>query len=136
MTPPPSVSGGASERITSRSPAAQRTPLGPRALELEATLRAAGHEPPLDEEPELLAALREHGRAVRLGPTMHVHTDALDEVRDTVVELCERDGSVSLAGLRDALRTSRKYAQAYLEHFDGEKLTLRRGDVRVLRRRR
>lgn len=118
------------------APAPQRAPLGERALALEATLRAAGHEPPLDEEPELLAALREHGRAVRLGPTMHVHADALDAVRDTVIELAERDGSVTLAGLRDALGTSRKYAQAYLERFDGEKLTLRRGDARVLRRRR
>lgn len=118
------------------APAPQRAPLGARALELEAVLRAAGHEPPLDEDPELLAALREHGRAVRLGPTMHVHADALDAVRDTVIELAERDGSITLAGLRDALGTSRKYAQAYLEHFDGEKLTLRRGDARVLRRRR
>lgn len=117
-------------------PSPRRAPLGERALALEAALRAAGHEPPFDEDPELLAALREHGRAVRLGPTMHVHADALDEVRDTVIGLCERDGSISLAGLRDALGTSRKYAQAYLEHFDGEKLTLRRGDTRVLRRRR
>lgn len=115
--------------------APKRAPLGPRALALEDELRAAGHEPPLDADLELLAALREHGRVVRLGPTMHVHTDALDEVRDRVVELCERDGSISLAGLRDALGTSRKYAQAYLELFDGEKLTLRRGDERVLRRR-
>lgn len=118
------------------APAPQRTALGERALALEAALREAGHEPPLDEDPEVLAALREHGRISRLGPTMHVHTDALDEVRDTVIALCERDGSISLGGLRDELGTSRKYAQAYLELFDGEKLTLRRGEVRVLRGRR
>ena len=52
-------------------------PLDPRALALEEELRAAGHEPPPDSEPELLAALREHGRVVRLGPTMHIHVDAL-----------------------------------------------------------
>ena len=43
---------------------------------------------------------------------------------------------ITLAGLRDELKTSRKYAQAYLEHFDGAKVTLRRGDARVLRRKR
>jgi selenocysteine-specific elongation factor len=117
-------------------PPQQRAPLGPRALALEEALRAAGHEPPLDTEPELLAELREHGRAVRLGPTMHVHPDVLDQVRDVVIATIERDGQITLAQLRDELNTSRKYAQAYLEHFDAEKVTLRRGEARVLRRRR
>ena len=52
-----------------------------------------------------------------------------------IVAVIERDGSITLAGLRDELGTSRKYAQAYLEHLDGEHITLRRGDERVLRRR-
>jgi selenocysteine-specific elongation factor len=49
--------------------------------------------------------------------------------------LLQDEGEVTLARFRDELGTSRKYAQALLEHFDGEKLTLRRGDARVLRRR-
>jgi selenocysteine-specific elongation factor len=43
---------------------------------------------------------------------------------------------VTLAQLRDEFGTSRKFAQALLEHFDSEKLTLRRGDEHVLRRAR
>ncbi len=118
------------------APKPQKAPLGPRALELEQRLKEAGREPPLDDaDPQLLAALREHGRIVRLGPAMHVHADALDEVHDILVAAIERDGEITLAGLRDELKTSRKYAQAYLEHFDGAKVTLRRGDARVLRRR-
>ncbi len=66
---------------------------------------------------------------------MHVHAAALEEVRARVVARIEADGAVTLAGLRDDLGTTRKYAQAYLERFDDEKLTLRRGDARVLRRR-
>ncbi|RKQ92821.1 selenocysteine-specific elongation factor SelB [Solirubrobacter pauli] len=116
-------------------PQAERAPLSPRALELEAELLDAAHEPPLDQDAAALAELREHGRAARLGPTMHVHVDVLATVRERVVAAIERDGSISLAGLRDELGTSRKYAQAYLERFDGEKLTLRRGEMRVLRRR-
>jgi selenocysteine-specific elongation factor len=118
------------------APRPERTPLGPPALTLEQRLKDAGREPPLDDDPELLAELRAHGRAIRLGPTMHVHPDALDEVHDLVVEIIERDGEITLAQLRDALDTSRKYAQAYLEHFDATKVTLRRGEARVLRRRR
>jgi len=67
---------------------------------------------------------------------MHIHAEALADVRERLVALLEAEGEVSLARFRDELGTSRKYARALLEHFDGEKLTLRRGEARVLRRRR
>ena len=120
----------------SPKPKAERSPLSAEALELEQRLKAAGYEPPLDDDPTNLALLREHGRAVRLNRTMHVHPDALDEVHDVVVEIIERDGEITLAQLRDELHTSRKYAQAYLEHFDAAWVTLRRGEAHVLRKRR
>jgi selenocysteine-specific elongation factor len=43
-------------------------------------------------------------------------------------------GALTLADLRDALGTSRKFAQALLEHLDAERVTIRRGDQHVLRR--
>ncbi len=67
---------------------------------------------------------------------MHIHPETLADVETRVRALLERDGQITLAQLRDELNTSRKYAQAYLEHFDAAKLTLRRGDAHVLRRRR
>ena len=48
---------------------------------------------------------------------------------------CEEDGSITLAGLRDAIGTSRRVAQALLERFDADGVTRRVGDRRVLRRR-
>ncbi|HEX5622142.1 MAG TPA: selenocysteine-specific translation elongation factor [Solirubrobacteraceae bacterium] len=112
-------------------------PLTDSALETEERLREAGAEPPLDAElsTDDLAALRAHGRAVRLGPSMHVHPDALAAVQERLVAKLQRDGVITLAGARDELGTSRKYAQAYLEHLDAARVTLRRGDERVLRRR-
>jgi selenocysteine-specific elongation factor len=110
------------------------TPLPDYDPEIEARLKAAGYEPPPDAElgtPEQLAALRAHGKAVRLGRGMHIHPEALAEVQKRVVALDE----ITLAALRDDLQTSRKYAQALLEHFDAARLTLRVGDVRRLRRR-
>ena len=41
---------------------------------------------------------------------------------------------MTLAQLRDELGTSRKFAQAILEHLDSEKLTIRRGDSHHIRR--
>ena len=40
---------------------------------------------------------------------------------------------MTLAQVRDMFGTSRKYAQALLEHLDNERVTRRVGDERVLR---
>ena len=66
---------------------------------------------------------------------MHIHREALDAVARTVTELIGRDGSITIATLRDELQTSRRYAQALLEALDAERVTLRVGDERVLRRK-
>jgi selenocysteine-specific elongation factor len=117
---------------------AELPPLTAAAAAVEQTLREAGAAPPLDSEldRDALAVLRAHGRAVRLGPTMHVHPEALAVVQARLTAVIQREGSITLARARDELGTSRKYAQAYLEHLDAEHVTLRRGDERVLRRGR
>ena len=130
--PPPQ---GAAHPPAPPSPAAA---LGPAALVLEERLRAAGHEPPTEAElgdaAEHLPALRAAGRAVRVGRSMYAHPDAMDAVRDRVVAIAEGEGQVTLARLRDELGTSRKFAQALLEHMDASRVTLRRpDDSRVLR---
>jgi selenocysteine-specific elongation factor len=110
--------------------------LPPSATALEGRLKDAGFEPPLESEldAEDLAALRAAGRAVRVSKTLYYHPDALADVRRRVLALAERhEGSVTLAGLRDELGTSRKFAQALLEHLDSEKVTIRRGDAHHVR---
>ena len=72
---------------------------------------------------------------VRVGPALHYHPDALAEAERRVRGLIEANGAVTIAQLRDELGTSRKFAQALLEHFDGAKVTRRAGDTHVLRRR-
>jgi len=112
-------------------------PLSASAQVLEQRLRDAGAEPPLDSELDAgdLAALRDAGRVVRVTKNLHYQVDALNEIRARLVELAKRNGgAITLAQLRDELSTSRKFAQALLEHFDSEKVTIRRGDEHVLRR--
>ena len=136
---------GEAPEPTGRARAAPRTPsearpqepLSSRARALGERLREAGAEPPLDSELDAgdLAALREAGRVVRISKTLHYHADVLADIRERLVELAARHGgAVTLAELRDELGTSRKFAQALLEHFDSEKVTIRRGDEHVLRR--
>jgi selenocysteine-specific elongation factor len=119
------------------SEARPQKPLSSTALEVERRLREAGVEPPLDSELDAsdLAVLREAGRAVRVSKGLHYHADTLEEIRGRVIEVAGRyGGQITLAQLRDELGTSRKFAQALLEHFDSEKVTIRRGDAHVLRR--
>jgi selenocysteine-specific elongation factor len=118
-------------------PELEPEPLSASALALERRLRDAGLEPPLDSEVDAddLGALRAAGRAVRVSKALHYHPDVLADVRLRVIALAgEHGGAVTLAQLRDALGTSRKFAQALLEHLDAEKVTIRRGDEHVVRR--
>jgi selenocysteine-specific elongation factor len=82
-----------------------------------------------------LRALEVEGSAVRVARNLHFEAGALAALEARVVGICERDGAVTIASVRDGLGTSRKYAQAVLEHLDATKRTLRRGDEHVLRRR-
>jgi selenocysteine-specific elongation factor len=50
-----------------------------------------------------------------------------------ITEHIKKHGKVTLAEVRDLFGTSRKYAQAILEHLDEKKVTRRVGDERVLR---
>ncbi len=117
--------------------AVQPHPLTPSALALEQRLLEARFEPPLDSEVDAadLAALRAAGRAVRVTKTLHYHPAVLDEVRERVVTLAgQHGGAVTLAQVRDELGTSRKFAQALLEHLDSERVTIRRGEAHYVRR--
>ncbi len=114
-----------------------RAELSPTALALEKRLLDAGLTPPLDSELDSgdLAALRAAGRVVRVSRTLHYHRDVLDQAQRRVVALAEQHGgAVTLAQLRDEFGTSRKFAQALLEHLDSEKVTIRRGDAHYVRR--
>ena len=138
--PPRSARPRGVEAPPAPAPAARRAPppLTPAALEAAARLAGAGSEPPLDSELAAtaadLAALRAAGRAVRVG-RMHYDPAALDAIRERLLAVLAAEGRITLARFRDELGTTRKYAQALLEHFDAERVTLRVGDERVLRRR-
>ncbi|HUA02827.1 MAG TPA: selenocysteine-specific translation elongation factor [Solirubrobacteraceae bacterium] len=134
----PEPSGRATPVPRTPSEARPRKTFTASAQALEQRLRDAGAEPPLDSELDAgdLAALRDAGRAVRVTKNLHYQADVLADLRERLIALAASNGgAVTLAQLRDELGTSRKFAQALLEHFDSEKVTIRRGDEHVLRRR-
>ncbi|MGN6188056.1 MAG: selenocysteine-specific translation elongation factor [Conexibacter sp.] len=101
---------------------------------LEERLRDAGptllSEAQMAGEEDALRALRADGRAVRVSGRLYAHSEVAADVRERVVELLEREGSATLAQVRDALGLSRKTAQAFLEHLDAAHVTRRLPDDR------
>lgn len=92
------------------------------------------YAPPDDliPEPDLLNLLMERHQVVKVSSSVVFSTTAYDEMVTKVTSLLKDQGSVTLAEIRDLLNTSRKYAQAFLEHLDERKITRRIGDKRVL----
>ena len=81
-------------------------------------------------------ALVRRGRLVKVGEDLYYPPDRLEALMARLAAAMEAAGQITLAEGRDLLDTSRRFAQAILEHMDSEGLTLRVGDARRLRRRR
>lgn len=84
----------------------------------------------------VLDVLVRRGEAVRVKEDLYFSAQSVDAARERLIEFVETHGPIALADFRDVLDCGRRNAQALLEHFDGEGLTRRDGERRVLRRRR
>jgi selenocysteine-specific elongation factor len=118
-------------------PATEEVPpeLEQEAEELLKTLRRYGAEPPATEATPALRLLLKRGEVVRLADGLFAAADAAEAVLEEIKSACREEGEITLAGFRDRLKTSRKYAQAWLEYSDSAGVTRRVGDSRVLTRR-
>ncbi len=93
------------------------------------------YAPPGDllPEPDLLSLLIDQRQVVKVSEGVVFAASAYDEMVDSVITHIKAQGKVTLAEVRDMFNTSRKYAQALLEHLDEKRVTRRVGDERVLR---
>ena len=114
--------------------AAQQASADAFLRDLDANPYAPKSESRPDEE--LLAYLVERGRVIVLGDGVAFSDAAYREMVERTVAHLQQNGRVTLAEVRDMFGTSRKYAQALLEHLDAQKVTQRVGEERVLRQGR
>jgi len=84
-------------------------------------------------EPDLLNLLVEQHQVVKVSDDVVFAASTYNEIVNKVTARIKEQGKVTLAEVRDLFGTSRKYAQAILEHLDEMKITRRIGDERVLR---
>jgi len=86
----------------------------------------------LTPEPDLLNLLIDRRQVVKVSDDVVFATSAYEEMVSRVTAHLKDKSKVTLAEVRDMFQTSRKYAQALLEHLDRTKITRRIGDERVL----
>jgi selenocysteine-specific elongation factor len=98
------------------------------------TLAQSPYAPPgeITLDGDLLNLLVEQGKVVKVGNGVVLDAAAYQKMVAGVVARIGERGKVTLAEVRDLFGTSRKYAQAFLEHLDEKKVTRRMGDERVL----
>jgi hypothetical protein len=104
----------------------------PAAVELAKRLLAAGHEPrsrsDLGSGAAHLPKLIQAGIAVRIGRDLYAHRDALSLVAGRVGAIIADEGAVTSRACATKFGTSRKYAEALLEHLDTARFTKRLPD--------
>ena len=106
------------------------------AAEYVAALEREPYSPPTDRaiDPALLAVLTERGSVVRINDSLVFASAAYTEMAGRIVDHLKKNGAITVADVRDAFGTSRKYALPLLEYLDQQHITRRQGDERVLLR--
>ena len=100
---------------------------------------ASPHAPPSIKECQeqvgeaVYSALVESGDLVPVSPEVVFYRSDYDAMVADVRRAIQSKGQVTLAEVRDALNTSRRYVQALLEHLDAAGVTVRSGEARKLR---
>jgi len=111
----------------------------PRIAELLRAFQQHPYSPPSLTESkaligeDVLAALIEQGNLVKVSDSVLFSAEAYQEMTQAVVNYLRQEGHITLAQVRDMFSTSRKYAQALIEHLDDKRVTRRVGDKRILR---
>ena len=87
-----------------------------------------------DTTAEIARLLVDDGEAVQLGDGIYLHCDAIEEAQRRIRVHIEEHGNVTASQAKTLLGSSRKYSIPLLEYLDRIGFTLRRGDVRELRK--
>ncbi len=100
----------------------------PRAAELTVSLAATPQA-----VKETIELLQRSGRLVKV-QDLHFDRTALDALQQKLLSFLEQRGAITPQEWKELVGASRKFSIPLAEHFDAEKITLRIGDSRKLRR--
>ena len=84
-----------------------------------------------DKAEALYTYLHSNGELVRLNEEISFHADCYGSALNMLRDHFAAQETLTLAEFRDKIGSARKQTQALLEHYDGLKYTMRKGDARV-----
>jgi selenocysteine-specific elongation factor len=134
----------AGDRVRKSAP---RTALSAVEATILAKLEATAIEPPRPKELPAALGLTEaqikpalerliaSKLAIKIKPDLVMHAKIVDDIRARLVAFLDTHPTIDAQQWKDLTGASRKYTIPLAEYFDGEKLTLRVGDVRRRRDR-
>lgn len=82
---------------------------------------------PKETAEDILMTLIVAERVVKVTEDMYTLKELLDKAREMIVDKLKKDGLITIAEVRDMLKTSRKSAKPILEYLDGIKVTKKTG---------
>jgi selenocysteine-specific elongation factor len=125
-----------------KSTAAKTPQLSTIEAAVLAKLEATGIEPPRPKELPALLSLAEPQvktaldrlvaakLAIKVKPDLVMHARTIGEIRERLIAFLAEHGTIDAQQWKDLTGASRKFTIPLAEYFDGEKLTLRVGDIR------
>jgi selenocysteine-specific elongation factor len=85
------------------------------------------------EREEIFRLLVDEGTLVRVDNEVYYHKEVLEEVTQRIIEHVKQHHEIAIGDVKNLFHISRKYAVPILAYLDAAGVTIRKGDVRVLR---
>ncbi len=113
---------------------------------IENAFKQSGLQPPFfrDVAPNLPGTPKQHqevlewmlakGILVKTKEDIYFHSAPISELQNRLTEWLKKNGEITTTQFKEMTQASRKYTIPLLEYFDGQKVTIRVGEVRRLRR--
>ena len=84
---------------------------------------------------EVIALLLREEQVVKVSETLYYDAAAIDTIIGDVTAFIEKEGEIDAPRFKNLTGLTRKFSIPLLEYFDRIKLTIRVGDLRVLRKK-
>ncbi len=83
---------------------------------------------------DVLMLLVDEGQIVKTKDDLYFHADAVNNLKNRLVDFLKSNGEITTPQFKEMTGASRKYVIPLIEYFDAQKVTLRIGDSRKLRK--
>ncbi len=81
---------------------------------------------------EVFQTLVDAGVIIRLSSNAFLHRITIEEAKRKTIEFLKANGEMTIGDVREIFGASRKFSVPLLEYLDSQRITMRKGDTRVL----